>query len=204
MNKIMLFIFLITATALFTGCYRGQPSKKPPIHLIPDMDSQPKYDAQEQSSYFRDGSTMRLPVEGTVAIGHLNDDIAYYKGKNNNGSFVKANPVEVTLPMLKRGQQRYNIYCAPCHGQVGDGNGIIVKKGYLPPPSFHSERIRALEDGAVYDIISNGIRNMPSYAHQIPVQDRWAIVAYVQALQKSQNATINDVPEELREKITKK
>jgi mono/diheme cytochrome c family protein len=204
MNKIMLCIFLIAATALFTDCYRGQPSKKPPIHLIPDMDSQPKYDAQEQSSYFWDGSTMRLPVEGTVAIGHLNDNVAYYKGKNNNGSFVKANPVEVTLPMLKRGQQRYNIYCAPCHGQVGDGNGIIVKKGYLPPPSFHSERIRALGDGAVCDIISNGIRNMPSYAHQIPVQDRWAIVAYVQALQKSQNATINDVPEELREKITKK
>ena len=204
MKNTTLTIFIFSIAALLGGCYRGRPSAKPPVHLIPDMDSQPRYDTQEQSNFFEDGSTMRLPVEGTVAFGHLNDDPAFFKGKNQNGSYIKLNPAPVTLPMIKRGRERYNIYCAPCHSQVGDGNGIVVKRGYLPPPTFHSDRLRAIEDGYLYDVVTNGIRNMPSYAHQIPVQDRWAIVAYTRALQKSQNASIKDVPEELREKLTKK
>ena len=204
MKNTTLTIFIFSIAALLGGCYRGRPSAKPPVHLIPDMDSQPRYDTQEQSNFFEDGSTMRLPVEGTVAFGYLNDDPAFFKGKNQNGSYIKLNPAPVTLPMIKRGRERYNIYCAPCHSQVGDGNGIVVKRGYLPPPTFHSDRLRAIEDGYLYDVVTNGIRNMPSYAHQIPVQDRWAIVAYTRALQKSQNASIKDVPEELREKLTKK
>ena len=204
MNKRQLFIILIASATLLSGCYRGKPSTKPPVHLIPDMDSQPKYDTQESSRYFEDGSSMRLPVDGTVAVGHLNEDSKYYKGKNNNGSFVKKNPVDVTLPLLNRGRQQFNIYCAPCHGRVGDGNGIVVKHGFLPPPTFHADRLRDVEDGYIYDVITNGIRNMPSLAHQVPVSDRWAIVGYVRALQRSQNATLNDVPIELREKITKK
>ena len=204
MNKRQLFIILIASATLLSGCYRGKPSTKPPVHLIPDMDSQPKYDTQESSRYFEDGSSMRLPVDGTVAVGHLNEDSKYYKGKNNNGSFVKKNPVDVTLPLLNRGWQQFNIYCAPCHGRVGDGNGIVVKHGFLPPPTFHADRLRDVEDGYIYDVITNGIRNMPSLAHQVPVSDRWAIVGYVRALQRSQNATLNDVPIELREKIKKK
>jgi len=204
MKKINLLIVFVAAATLFSCCYRGRQSEKPPVHLIPDMDSQPKYDAQEASSYFEDGSTMRLPVEGTVAVGHLNEDNVYYKGKNDDGSFVKHNPVAVTLPVLKRGRERFNIYCAPCHGQIGDGNGIVVKRGFLPPPTFHGDHLRNVEDGHIFNVISNGIRNMPSYAHQVPVSDRWAIVAYVRALQRSQNASIKDVPVELREKITKK
>jgi len=204
MNKRQLFIILIASATLLSGCYRGKPSTKPPVHLIPDMDSQPKYDTQESSRYFEDGSSMRLPVDGTVAVGHLNEDSKYYKGKNNNGSFVKKNPVDVTLPLLNRGRQQFNIYCAPCHGRVGDGNGIVVKHGFLPPPTLHADRLRDVEDGYIYDVITNGIRNMPSLAHQVPVSDRWAIVGYVRALQRSQNATLNDVPIELREKITKK
>ena len=204
MKNITVIIFLFCAAIFISGCYRGRPSKKPPIHLVPDMDSQPRYDSQEESGYFEDAATMRLPVQGTIAIGQLNEDVAYYQGKNNSGAFVRDMPVEITLPMLRRGQQRFNIYCTSCHSRIGDGNGIVVKKGYLPPPTFHSERLRNVEDGHIFDVITNGIRNMPSHAHQIPVEDRWAIVAYIRALQKSQNATIDDVPVELREEITKK
>jgi mono/diheme cytochrome c family protein len=102
---------------------------------------------------------------------------------------------------LKRGQERYNIYCSPCHSRVGDGRGIMINKGYLPPPSFHIDRIREMPDGQVYDVITNGVRNMPSYRHQVNPGDRWAIVTYVRALQKSRNATISDIPEEKLEEL---
>lgn len=204
MKKRQTLVILLATATLFVGCYRGRPSQKPPVHLIPDMDSQPKYDTQEASGFFEDGSTMRLPVEGTVAVGHLDNDSPYYRGKNDNGSFVAKTPVPITLPLLKRGRERFNIYCSPCHSRVGDGNGIVVKRGYLPPPTFHSDRLRDVEDGYIFNVITNGIRNMPSYSHQVPVSDRWAIVAYVRALQRSQNAKLADVPVELKEKITKK
>ncbi len=194
----------LLAVIMMTSCSRGKPKKKPPVHLIPDMDSQPRYDTQEYSKFFGDGSTMRMPIDGTVAIGHLNDDRALYNGKDERGTFVRTNPVPVSVVMLKNGQVRYNVFCAPCHGRVGDGNGIIVKRGYIPPPTLHQDRLRKIEDGYIYDVIKNGIRNMPSYAHQIPVDDRWAITAYVRALQRAQNATMDDVPEELRRQITKK
>ncbi|MBN1479914.1 cytochrome c [candidate division KSB1 bacterium] len=204
MLKLSKVIFLtLLSVFVLTSCYRGQPKKKPPIHLIPDMDSQPRYDAQEYSSFFQDGSTMRTPIQGTVALGELKEDIAYHQGKDERGNFVKENPVPVTLPVLRRGQDRFDIYCAPCHGRIGDGNGIVVKRGYLPPPTLHQDRLRRIEDGHMYDVIKNGIRNMPSYAHQIPVDDRWAITAYIRALQRSQNAAIDDVPEEIRGKIKK-
>jgi hypothetical protein len=199
-----LFLFALLTFVVFTGCYRGQPKKKTPVHLVPDMDSQPRYDAQEYSNFFEDGSTMRMPIEGTVAIGHLNDNIELYHGKDERGTFITENARDINMVMLRRGQERYNVYCAPCHGQVGDGNGIVVKRGYMPPPTFHQDRLRDIEDGYIYDVIKNGIRNMPSYAHQIPVNDRWAITAYVRALQKAQNATMDDVPEELKDQITKK
>ncbi len=203
-NYFKLILVPLLTTILLTGCYRGQPKKKPPVHLVPDMDSQPRYEAQEYSNFFADGLTMRMPVEGTVAIGHLHEDGALYNGKDERGNLVKESPVPINMVMLKRGQERFNIYCAPCHGQVGDGNGIVVKRGYMPPPTFHQDRLRDIEDGYIYDVIKNGIRNMPSYAHQIPVDDRWAITAYVRALQRAQHATMTDVPEELKGQITKK
>ena len=165
------------------------------------MNSQPKYEAQEQSEFFEDGATMRAPVPGTVARGDLRDDDIYFLGKDDSGTLIQQAPVEVSMPLLRRGQERYNIYCAPCHDRTGAGQGIIIKKGYLPPPSFHIDRLREAPDGHIYDVISNGIRNMPAYNHQISIADRWAIVAYVRALQRSQNATISDVPEELRGEI---
>lgn len=200
--KTYLKINIILVMALVvTSCYRGKPSEDPPIHLNPNMDSQPKYEAQEESDFFENGMTMRPPVAGTVARGDLREDDAYYRGKNADGSLVDRMPVDMTMDLLQRGKQRYNIYCAPCHDQTGSGKGIIIKKGFLPPPSIHLDRLRQSPDGHFYDVISNGIRNMPSYKHQIPVADRWAIVAYVRALQRSQNANAADVPEEVRKDL---
>jgi mono/diheme cytochrome c family protein len=144
---------------------------------------------------------MRQPVPGTIAADSLREDKAYYNGRDERDSLLAKMPVPVTMQLLKRGQERYNIYCAPCHGQTGDGQGIIVQRGYLPPPSYHQNRLRNVTDGYVFDVITNGVRNMPSYRHQIPVADRWAIVAYQRALQRSQDANINDIPLEMRESV---
>ena len=187
-------IGLLLLILIVSGCYQGRPSKDEPIHLNPNMDNQPKYRPQAQSNFFEDGSTMRLPVEGTVARGDLREDSEYYTGKNDRGDFIKVAPVNITMALLKRGQERYNIYCSPCHSRVGDGRGIIVEKGMLPPPTFHSDSVRAYADGRVFDVITNGIRNMAAYRFQVPVEDRWAIVAYIRALQRSQNASTNDIP----------
>jgi hypothetical protein len=198
LSRICIVFILAVAVA---SCYRGKPSEDPPIHPNPNMDDQPKYEAQERSEFFEDGASMRSPVPGTLARGDLREDSEFYQGKDINGQLIRKMPVEIDLELLKRGQARYAIYCTPCHGGSGDGGGIVVKKGYLPPPSFHIDRLREIEDGHIYDVITNGIRNMPVYNHQIPVNDRWAIVAYVRALQRSQNATLSDVPEELRDEI---
>ena len=193
--------FVILAAGLIDGCFRGEPKEEPPIHLNPNMFKQPKYKAQSESEFFADGATMRQPVPGTVAADSLRADYAYYYGRDERDSLLTKLPVPVTMQLLKRGQERFNIYCAPCHGQTGDGQGIMVQRGYLPPPSYHQDRLRNLPDGYIFDVITNGVRNMPSYRHQVPVADRWAIVSYLRALQRSQNATINDIPPEMRETV---
>jgi mono/diheme cytochrome c family protein len=182
------------------GCFRGMPSEKRPIDLVHDMEKQPRYNPQSEGEFFGDDATMRQPVPGTVAQGYLNADSAYYWGRDA-GQFIKLAPVHITPQLLARGQERFNIYCSPCHGRVGDGQGIVVKKGYVPPPSFHTDRIRQFPDGQIFDVITHGVRNMPSYASQVPVADRWAIICYIRALQLSQNATLDDVPVELRSNI---
>jgi mono/diheme cytochrome c family protein len=165
------------------------------------MDSQAKYEAQEESNFFTDRSSMRMPVPGTVARGELREDDAYFRGKIGEEKLLSAIPIDVTMDALSRGKERYNIYCAPCHGLTGAGQGIVVKKGFLPPPSIHIDRLREAQDGHFFDVISNGIRNMPKYDHQIPVKDRWAIVAYLRALQRSQNAGLSDIPMEKRDQL---
>lgn len=200
-SHLALLLALVLGLTVLTGCYRGRPSGKPPVHLNPNMDSQPKYEAMERSEFFPNNATMRTPVEGTVPRGWLREDAAYYTGMTSDGDPVAEIPVDVTLPMLQRGHERFDIYCSPCHGRVGDGKGVIVNRGYVPPPTFHADRLRDIEDGHIYNVITNGIRNMPSYRHQIPAEDRWAIVAYFRALQRSQNASAGDVPEEMRGKL---
>ena len=202
MNRnLKISVLIIVSAVLIAGCYRGKSSKQEPIHLNPNMDSQPKYKAQSKSEFFVDGSTMRQPVEGTIARDELREDDAYYRGMDKKGNFIRKNPVELTENGLNRGQERFGIYCAVCHGAVGDARSIMVEKQYLPPPSFHQDRIRNMPDGEIFNIISNGIRNMPSYKNQIPVEDRWLIIQYLRALQKSQNARIDDIPLGMREEI---
>ena len=189
-------LLLLSLALLLSSCLRGSPSDKPAIHLNPNMDDQPRYDPQEESKFFADGLAMRPLEEGTVARGELYEDTQYYYGTDEQGNFIKTIPVAVNKDMLVRGQERYNIFCAPCHSLSGDGKGIVPKRGFLPPPSFHQDNVRAFDDGYIYNVITNGVRNMPAYRKQIPVEDRWAIVGYVRALQRTQTATARDIPED--------
>ena len=165
-----------------------------------DMHDQPRYKPLAKSTFFDDQRSARPRVPGTVARGHLPGDPALETGKAGT-SFVAAVPVPIDLPLLKRGAQRYGIYCAPCHGRVGRGDGIVVRRGYRQPPSFHIDRLRAQPAGYIFDVMTAGFGAMPDYAAQVSVPDRWAIVAYVRALQLSQNATVADVPADRRAEL---
>ena len=158
-----------------------------------DMHDQPRYEAFERSESFADQRSARLPIAGTVARGQLRDDGLLETGKTGE-DFAEVFPFPVTLDVVTRGRERYEIYCAPCHGSSGRGNGMIVSRGYRRPPSFHIDRLRNERPGYVYDVITRGFGAMPEYAAQIGAHDRWAVVAYVRALQLSQNATLGDVP----------
>jgi mono/diheme cytochrome c family protein len=159
-----------------------------------DMHVQPRQNPLSRSDFFTDQRSERPPVEGTVARGQLREDTYFYTGKagNNPGDYI---PFPVTKKVLERGRERYNIYCAPCHSRVGDGNGFIPSRGFArKPPSYHIERLQKAPLGYFYDVITNGFGIMPDYASQIPPRDRWNIVAYIRALQLSQNAVRADVP----------
>ncbi len=199
--KQILLIVICAGSIGYSGCFQGRPSEQPPIHLNPNMDNQPKYKALGESKFFEDRSNMRMPVAGTVARGDLNEDAVYYTGKDANGNLVEKSPFPVTQTLLERGRERYDIYCTPCHSRVGDGTGVISTYNYVPPGNLHEERLVFIQDGHLYDVITNGIRNMPAYNHQIPVADRWAIVGYIRALQRSQNASLEDIPESERIEI---
>jgi mono/diheme cytochrome c family protein len=187
---------------------RNVTSTKPRIHIIQDMDNQPKGKAQARNRLFADRRAMRPSVAGTVARGRLNEDPVLHQGITDSGdpaSWVEAIPVPITMQLVQRGRQRYDIFCSPCHGLAGHGNGMVSNRAdqlqegtWTPPASFHSELVRGRPAGHLYNTIANGIRSMPAYGSQIPVEDRWAIVAYVRALQRSQGASIDDVPIELR------
>ncbi len=179
--KNIIFSFFII---LMIGC-RGDHSTKPPIHLNPNMDSQDKFKAQSVNTFFADSSAMRLPVEGTISQNNFFENTVYISGKDTNNNFID-NPELLTVELINRGEDRFNIYCAICHGDWGDGQGNITKYQYpIPPTSFHQDWLIEKKDGHYYDVITNGIRTMPSYKHQIPVKDRWAIVSYVRKLQES-------------------
>jgi mono/diheme cytochrome c family protein len=159
-----------------------------------DMQVQPRQNPLSRSDFYADQRSERPPVEGTVARGQLHDDAYFYTGKiNNNPGDVM--PFQVTKEVLERGRERYNIFCAPCHSRTGDGNGFIPSRGFArKPPSFHTERLQKSPVGYFYDVMTEGFGIMPDYASQITPRDRWDIVAYVRALQLSQNANMADVP----------
>jgi hypothetical protein len=167
-----------------------------------DMATQPRYDPLEASPLFEDGRSARPQIPGTVARGHLEEDEHRYTGKSG-GTVVDTFPYPVTKRMLDRGQERFDIYCAPCHGRIGDGRGMIVQRGLSAPPSLHIERLRSAPVGHIFQVISKGLGRMYDYADRISVDDRWAVIAYIRALQLSQNARLEDVPEPERQNLSR-
>ena len=179
---------LAAAAMLFSGCRL-------------DMHVQPKYLPYEPTTFFDDGRSERPPVPGTVARGHLHLDELLYTGKEN-GVVSNRLPFPMTHEDLERGRQRYNIYCTPCHDYTGSGRGMIVQRGFPTPPSYHIDRLRQAPVGHFFDVITNGDGSMYSYASRIEPEDRWRIAAYIRVLQLSQHATIQDVPDSERQKLT--
>ena len=183
---------------------RAVKSTQPRLQFIPDMDQQPKFKPQSGNPLFADGRAMRPPVIGAVAWGEAGLDTHLHRGQSG-GQWATTFPVPLTEESLRRGQQRFNIYCTPCHGLAGRGDGIVhlradrLREGtWVPPADLTSELVVGRPVGHLYNTISNGIRKMPGYGAQIPELDRWYIVAYLRALQRSQHATVDDVPPELR------
>ena len=166
-----------------------------------DMHNQPKYIPLRDSDFFKDGSSARPLVEDTVARGTLEDDSAFFTGKSGT-QLVDALPIPLTKELLDRGEQRYNIYCSPCHDRSGSGRGMIVRRGYKQPPSYHIDRLRQAPIGHFFDAMTNGFGAMPDYRAQVQPRDRWAIAAYIRALQLSQNAKEADVAPEDRPKLS--
>src|SRR5271157_330988 len=163
--------------------------------LRQDMANQPRQNTLSPSSFFPDGRSERQPIDDTVARGATEND-ALFVPKDSN-----AFPLPITQELLERGQERYNIFCTPCHGLQGDGLGMVAMRGMKHPPSYHQDRLRQEPNGYIYDVVTNGFGAMYGYSAQIPPRDRWAIVAYVRALQLSRNAHVADLPADLREKL---
>jgi mono/diheme cytochrome c family protein len=162
-----------------------------------DMHDQPKYVPLRQSTFFGDERSARPLVAGTVARGQLHTDALLYTGKVS-GKDSDVFPFAVDASVMARGHERFDIYCSPCHGRTGQGDGMVVRRGFRRPPSFHQDRLRDAPPGHIFDVITNGFGAMPDYAAQIRATDRWAIIAYVRALQLSEHATLADVPADRR------
>jgi len=162
-----------------------------------DMHDQPKMKPLRTSDMFSDGRSARPLVAGTVARGMLQEDEAFFTGRTEAG-FVSESPVKVTSELLQRGRERFEVSCSPCHGRTGRGDGMVVQRGFKPPPTYHSDRLRALPIGYLYDVATQGFGAMAGYAAQVPPADRWAIVAYIRVLQYSQYGPVADVPSTVR------
>jgi mono/diheme cytochrome c family protein len=218
------------ASATLLGGCRGDRFEDPPRRFFPDMDHQPKWNPQADSPFFENGSTARVPDPNAVAFGRmpfdpsknadaswaqsylaeragfLAEDDAVYLGKAPDGSFVDYIPVEVTGVRMLRGQERFNIFCATCHGPLGNGQSPVAVQFIAKPVNLTAEMyidpsLRTSRDGYIFEVIRNGVRNMPGYAHSIDAQDAWNIVMYVRALQKSYHSTLDDVPEAERDTL---
>jgi mono/diheme cytochrome c family protein len=164
------------------------------------MHDQPRYKPLARSEFYPDHRSARPLVTGTVARGELREDEALYTGKAGK-EFVTTFPFPVTPAVLERGRERFEIYCTPCHGRLGNGEGMVVQRGFKHPPSFHIDRLRAAPPGYFYDVMTNGFGAMSDYTAQVPVNDRWAIAAYIRALQLSQHARLDDLPPSDRERL---
>lgn len=181
-------LVLLATSLVLSGCARGCTSTRPPIHLNRSMYNQPKALPQSESKLFYDGAAMQVPVAGTVAIGELRDDPAFYEGRSADGGFVASSPIPVDDALIERGHQRYTIYCQPCHDSHGSGKGILFQRAQVPTASFHDDKIKKYPDGQIFDVITNGSGLMPAYRWPIPPHDRWAIIAWVRQLERGESA----------------
>jgi mono/diheme cytochrome c family protein len=220
-----LFFFGVVVVVLFAG-FRGSKMTHPPIEIFPDMDHQPKFQPQHPSSFFADGRAARKPIEGTVPIGYELTG-SYFQAPAKNGTFRPIGftnlpnyyntgkfgdvygdgfpeEVKVDEAFIKRGQERFNINCSVCHGYAGQGNGVTSKFGIVAIANLHDERIRIMPDGQLYSTITNGKNTMGAYGPNISVEDRWAIVAYLRTLQKSQLVKLADLPAEQQKELQSK
>lgn len=206
-------LFLVALSLIPMGMvYKSRSAGKrtsPRIQVVYDMDQQFSFKAQQENPFFADGMAMRGQVEGTVARGMLQDNPVFFTGTTDGDTmWVDTSPVEVTHELLNRGQERFNIFCAPCHGLSGNGNGpvnisatALAEGTWTPPTDLATQTVADQLDGKIYNTIKNGIRNMPAYGPQISPEDRWAIVAYVRAIQASRGADIGDLSEEARKQL---
>jgi mono/diheme cytochrome c family protein len=200
MRHVYLITFFICVLIVSILGFRGTTFTKPPIDVFPEwafpsMENQPKLRPQSTSTFFADGRADRTPPARTVARGMLRADDHLYRGKDSAGAFAPGLPAGLTVDVsfVQRGRHQYQIYCAPCHGAVGDGNGITKRYGMGATPSYHDQRIRTMPEGEIFNTITNGKNTMFPYGDKIAPEDRWAVVAYVRALQRAQQGAAADV-----------
>lgn len=216
--RYFLAIFVLIGIALVSILgFRGSKFEKPPLYIFPDMDWQAKFDPQGQNKFFADGRDDRPPVEGTIPRGHggtelketLSPDYTYapalnpalYTGKDEAGEFIKDFPILVNHELMELGRSKFNIFCIVCHGEGGDGNGITKSYGMVATLSYHEDRLRDMAVGEIFNTVTHGKGQMNSYADKLSPHERWATIAYVRALQRSQNASLADVPEQFKAKL---
>jgi mono/diheme cytochrome c family protein len=204
------FLLLLVLSVVGVGVVlgkRGHTFRKPPVYIFPDMDRQPKLRPQEPNRFFANGISSQFPVAGTIARGDAFEDTPLNTGKKpGTTNYTDTIPIPVTAELMARGQERFNIYCGACHGQAGDGKGVPTKFGMAVIADLHDSKARRVpqqSDGEIFYTISYGKGLMQGYAPQIPTHDRWAIVAYLRALQRSRLATLEDVPAELRADLSR-
>jgi mono/diheme cytochrome c family protein len=207
MRYFLLIFGLTVAAVMILGGQRGHTFRKPPAYIFPDMDRQPKLRPQEPNKFFANRISSQLPVPGTIARGDPFEDTPANTGKNpGTTNYVDTIPIPVTAELMARGQERFNIYCGPCHGAAGDGKGVPTKFGMAVIADLHDNKARRVpqqSDGEIFHTISYGKNLMQGYASQIPINDRWAIIAYLRALQRSRLATLEDVPADVRAELAR-
>ncbi len=204
MRKFLIYFFTFWALSLVVivsiAGLRGGLSRKPPLEVFADMDRQPKLRPQTKAAFagFKDGLSSRLHVAGTVSREAAREANDFATGKNADGSWVDALPVPTTRELLQRGRERYGIYCAPCHGVAGDGNGVTTKFGMAAVAKLHDERLIKMADGEIFNTISNGKNLMLPYGDKLDPKDRWAVISYVRALQLSRLGKKEEIPDAVR------
>jgi mono/diheme cytochrome c family protein len=199
MRYFLVLLFLVVVGVVSIAGFRGSISRQPPLEVFPDMKRQPKLRPQKPDDFFANQTTSQLPVPGTIAQDAPYEDLPVNTGRvPGTTNWIETVPIPITAELLARGRERFTIFCSPCHSAAGDGNGITTKYGMLKAGNFHEPRVVRLADGEIFNTITKGKNQMPSYGAQVPESDRWAIIAYVRALQRARLGTPGDVPAEMR------